>query len=218
MSKFARSRRSPVSLARLNPLRSGDLAAVFAANLFWIVYAIALTAFSFTLFFGWGLMVGTFFLIFATFRLTGLEGRLSPRDRRLYYLTLVLYPPLETLVQWLGVRGLIPSDFTWINRVEHAVWAAMLAILFLPLLQSIWQRLTLWQSALFLLGFVCLLGNLNEFFEYLTRLQYAQDAERFARYYSDTIYDMVMNLMGGGIGFGLYYTFASSASNRVFRS
>ncbi len=191
---------------------------VLTSNFFWLVYTIALIAFGFTLFFFWGVMVVAFFILFWIFRLTGMENRLPHRDRNLYLLTLLIYVPAETAVQWSGVNGLIPPDFTWINRLEHACWAAMLSILFLPLLSGIYHRLTRWHGFLFILGFVCLLGNLNEFLEFATRLEYAQDAERFARFYSDTIYDMMMNLLGGTIGFGIYCAFASSASNRVFKS
>lgn len=188
------------------------------SNVFWSFYTTCLVSISFTLFFGWGLMVGTLFSIFWLFRLTGMEAKLSDRDRHLYLWTLLLYTPTETAVQWLGVRGFIPSDFTWINRLEHACWAAMLCILFLPMIFQIWRQLTLWQNLLFVIGFVCLLGNLNEFFEFATRIHESANTAQFARFYSDTIYDMMMNLIGGLVGFGIYLAFASRASNRLFRS
>ncbi|MDX2212684.1 MAG: hypothetical protein SFY66_05280 [Oculatellaceae cyanobacterium bins.114] len=182
---------------------------VLTSNFFWLFYTACLVSFAFTLFFGWGLMVGTLFLIFWVFRCTGMEAKLSDRERRLYWLALLFYPPIETSVQWLGRQGMIPNDFNWVNRLEHGCWAAVLSILFLPIISDVWKRLTRWQSLLFVVGFVCLLGNLNEFFEFSTRVQPPIDEARFARFYSDTIYDMMMNLIGSVVGFGIYFAFAS---------
>jgi len=148
-------------------------------------------------------MVGTLFFFFWVFRCTRLEAKLNAREHQLYLLTLLLYAPAETAVQWLGVRGLIPHDFTLVNRLEHACWAAMLSILFLPMISQVWKRLNRWQSLLFVVGFVCLLGNLNEFLEYAVRARYTINEIQLAWFYTDTIYDMLMNLVGSLIGFGI---------------
>lgn len=187
---------------------------VLTASSFWLFYTIVLVSFAFSLFFYWGLMVTAFFLIFWGFRLSGWEAKLNDRDRRLYLLTLLIYAPAESAVQWLGTRGLIPSDFTWVNRLEHLCWAAMLSLIFLPMLTDIWQRLARWQSFLFIVGFVCLLGNVNEGCEFVTRLSGRLNEAQFARFYIDSIYDMTMNLLGGIVGFGLYLAFASKTTQR----
>lgn len=172
------------------------------SNFFWIVLTVGLVLFAFSLFFGWGLMVGTLFLLFWIFRWAGWEAKLSLRHRWLYLMTLLIYPIAETSVQWLGINGLIPKDFTWVNRLEHMCWAIALTLLFAPLISQIWQRLNRWQNLLFIVGFVCFLGNLNEFFEYIQRVQNSPINQAvFARYYVDTIYDMLMNLLGSLIGF-----------------
>jgi hypothetical protein len=131
------------------------------SNFFWLIYATGLTVFSFSLFFGWGLMVGVFYLLFFLFRFTGLEAQLKPHEHRLYLIAYLLYAPLETAVQWMGQRGSLPKGAIWINRIEHFSWAAVLTIFFLPILAPIWKRLNGWQNLLFILSFVCFLGNLN---------------------------------------------------------
>jgi hypothetical protein len=141
------------------------------SSYFWLVYSISLTVFSFSLFFQWGLMIGTLFLIFFYFRWTRLETDLSPQEHYLYLLAILLYPPAETIVQVLQTRGLIPPDFTWTNRLEHFCWAIALTFFFLPLIAGFWRSLKGWQNFIFILSFVCLLGNLNEFLEYLLRIQ-----------------------------------------------
>jgi glycopeptide antibiotics resistance protein len=157
--------------------------------------------FSFSLFFGWGLMVGVFYLLFFLFRFTGLEAQLKPHEHRLYLIAYLLYAPLETAVQWMGQRGSLPKGAIWINRIEHFSWAAVLTIFFLPILAPIWKRLNGWQNLLFILSFVCFLGNLNEFLEFITRIQHSTlDPVQFSAFYSDTIYDMLMNLLGGLLG------------------
>lgn len=174
------------------------------ANTFWLVYAAGLTLFSFGLFFQWGLMVGALFAIFFTFRFTRLEETLLPAERRYYWLAIAVYPPAETTVLLVKLHNRIQLDFDWINRLEHFCWAIALSLFFLPLLAGIWKRLNPWQNLIFIVGFVCLLGNLNEFLEYLLRIQPPViNQSLFAYFYSDTIFDMTMNLCGGLVSFGL---------------
>jgi hypothetical protein len=184
------------------PLHPISMFKLLKSNFFWLFYATGLTLFSCSLFFGWGLMVGVFYLLFFLFRFTGLETQLTTYEHRLYLLGYLLYAPLETTVQWMGQNALLPKGAIWINRLEHFSWAAVLTIFFLPILAPIWKRLNLWQNFLFILSFVCLLGNLNEFLEFVTRIQHsALDPVQFSAFYSDTIYDMTMNLLGGLFGF-----------------
>jgi hypothetical protein len=174
------------------------------SNYFWLFYTISLTLFSFNLFFQWGLMVGALFCIFWCFRWTGLEANLTDGERRNYLFAILLYPPAETLLKFFQIKGIISLDFTLINRLEHFCWAIALILFFLPLIASFWNSLKSWQNAIFILGFVCLLGNLNEFLEYLLRIQPSPiDKALFANFYIDTILDMTMNLLGGAFGFAL---------------
>lgn len=149
-------------------------------------------------------MVGALYSLFFLFRFTRLESTLSTREHQLYLTAILLYPPAETLVQWLAINRFIPRDFTLINRLEHFCWAMMLALFFLPFISGVWQRLNRWQNLVFIMGFTCLLGNINEFLEFVLRIQANPvDQARFAAFYSDTIYDMMMNLLGSIAGFAI---------------
>jgi hypothetical protein len=189
------------------------------SNYFWLFYSISLTLFSFNLFLQWGLMVGVLFLIFFGFRWTRLETDLSLLQWRSYLLAIFLYPPVETSIILLRINGKLPPDFDFINRGEHFCWAIALIFFFLPLIAGFWKSLNIWQNLIFILGFVCLLGNFNEFLEYHFRIQPAsRDNALFAFFYHDTILDMTMNLLGGLVGFAiLTRLFAKSKSVGIDR-
>jgi hypothetical protein len=178
--------------------------AFFKSNAFWLAYSVALTLFAYNFFFLWGLMVTALCGLFWLFRLTRLEDKLSPLEQMRYWLTVALYPPIETAVLVVKFRGYLPLDADWTNRLEHMCWAASLTLFFLPILAPLWRRLNPWQNLLMLMGFVCFLSNLNEFLEFVLRLQPQPiDVPTFARFYSDTIYDMMMNILGGLLGYGI---------------
>ncbi|MBM0743537.1 hypothetical protein JOY44_18285 [Phormidium sp. CLA17] len=186
---------------------------VLKSNFFWLVFSVSLTLFSFHLFFAWGLMVGTLYSLFFLFRFTRLESALSNREHQFYLTAILLYPPAETLVQWFGINGFIPRDFTLINRLEHFCWATVLVLFFLPFLSGVWRRLNRFQNLVFVVGFTCLLGNINEFLEFFLRIQDSPiDQARFAAFYSDTIYDMMMNLFGSIAGFAILYSLQPKSS------
>ena len=98
-------------------------------------------------------------------------------------------------------NNLLDSWF-WLNRLEHFCWAMALVIIFLPIFSDIWKGLSWWQNLLLVVSFVCLIGNLNEFLEYFIRLLLNKKNQlQLAVYYWDTIYDMMMNIVGGFGGF-----------------
>ena len=77
-----------------------------------------------------------------------------------------------------------------------------LVIIFLPIFSNIWKQLSCWQNLIFVVSFVGLLGNLKEFLEYFIRLLLNKKNHlQLAVYYWDTIYDMMMNIVGGFGGF-----------------
>jgi hypothetical protein len=175
-------------------------------NSFWLVIATCLIGIATTLFPSWVLMISVWFTLFFIFRLSGLEQQLSTDQQRLYYAVILLYPVLETAIKWLIIHGQIPSDWIWVNRLEHGSWAIATAILFLPFLASIWQALTIGQAFLFVIGLVCFFGNLNECLEYwLTTRSGILNGELLANDYRETITDLIVNMVGATIGFALLW-------------
>lgn len=171
---------------------------VLKSNWFWSFFATVLILFSFTIFSSWVVMVSVWFGLFFIFRFTKLESKLSDKEHKLYLATVLLYPVVETGIKWMIVKNVIPYSWFWLNRLEHFSWAIAVTILFLPTYTDIWKNLKWWQSMIFVVGLVCILGNFNEFFEYGLRMG---NSKNFAAFYWDTIYDMMINMMGGLVGF-----------------
>lgn len=167
---------------------------------FWLFFATCLIVFSFTVFSTWVLMVGIWFGLFFIFRFTQLEAKLSEEEQRIYLTTVLLYPLIESWIKWMIIKNIIPYSWFWLNRLEHFSWALAVVILFLPLYRDVWNILNWWQNLIFVIGLICILGNLNEFLEYFLRSQ-SQNYRALAAYYWDTIYDMMINIVGGFVGF-----------------
>jgi hypothetical protein len=185
-------------------MRRTSIPKLLTANFFWIVWTVCLVSFGFSFFFGWGLMVATLYIFFWLFRWMGWEAKLSSRQRWVYLMTVLLYPVAETTVLWLKMHGFFPPDFDLVNRFEHSCWAIALSMMFLPFISGVWKQLNPWQNLIFIVGFVCLLGNFNEFLEYFVRTQHPPFNDAlFANFYIDTIYDMMMNLTGSLISFAI---------------
>lgn len=171
-------------------------------NWFWFFFATFLILFSFTIFSNWVGMVFIWFGLFFTFRFTKLESNLSAKEHKLYLSTVLIYPLVETWIKWMIEKNIISYSWFWLNRLEHFCWAMALVIIFLPIFSDIVKNLKWWQNLIFVVSFICLLGNLNEFLEYFLRLQgKPKNQLQLAVYYWDTIYDMMMNLVGGFGGF-----------------
>lgn len=171
-------------------------------NFLWIFYATCLILFSLTIFSNWVLMVCIWFGLFFTFKMTQLESRLLAKEHNLYLNTVLLYPLAETWIKWGMVKHNPYLSNFWLNRLEHFCWSVAIVIIFLPVFTGVYKSLKWWQSLVFVISFICLVGNLNEFFEYFVRMQLnLTKSQQFAFYYWDTIYDMIMNLIGASIGF-----------------
>lgn len=171
-------------------------------NWFWILFASSTILFSLTVFSNWVLLGCIWFAVFFIFKFSKLEAKLSNSERRLYLTTALVFPIVETWLNWMIQKNIVPYSWFWLNRLEHLCSSVGVTIILLPIYINIWHSLKWWQSLVFILGLVCLIGNLNEFFEYFLRVCCkAINYGKFAVYYSDTIYDMGVNLIGGLIGF-----------------
>jgi hypothetical protein len=176
---------------------------ILKTNWFWMVFAVLTIAFSFTIFSNWTLMICIWFGLFFGFRLAKLESQLWDKEHQIYLATVLIYPVVASAIKWAIVKEIVPYSWFLLNRIEHFIWAVAVAIIFLPTYTNFWKKLRWWQSLTYIIGLVCLLGNLNEFFEYLIRLKMFGIAgiERNTAYYWDTIYDQAINLIGGLVGF-----------------
>jgi len=175
---------------------------VFNSNLFLIFFATSLFLFSFTIFSTWVAMVCIWFGLFFCFRFTRLELKLSPKEHNLYLATVLLYPLGESLIKWMMIKDIIAFSWFLLNRLEHFSWAVAMVIIFLPTYTDAWKRWEWWQALIYVIGLIGIIGNLNEFMEYFMRVRTGLlDYKNFGLYYWDTIYDMIMNMLGSFVGF-----------------
>lgn len=174
----------------------------FKSTWLWVIFSSLIILFSLTVFSNWLLLGCIWFLVFFIFRFSKLEKNLSGREHKLYLITAFVFPIIETGLTWIIQKNIIPHSWFQLNRLEHFFSAVGVTILLLPIYINIWHRLKWWQSLIFVLGLICLVGNLNEFFEFSLRICCKPiKSSRFAVYYPDTIYDMGVNLIGGLVGF-----------------
>ncbi len=175
---------------------------VFKSNLFWGLFASSIILFSLTVFSNWVLLGCIWFAVFFLFRFSKLETKLSTSEHRLYLATSFLFPIVETWLTWMIQKNIIPYSWFWLNRLEHFCSAIGVTIILLPIYINVWHSLKWWQNLIFILGLICLIGNLNEFFEYFLRVCCKSiNYSKFGFYYIDTMYDMGINLVGGFVGF-----------------
>jgi hypothetical protein len=175
---------------------------IFKSNGFWISFATFIILFSLTVFSNWVILGSIWFAVFFIFRFSKLEAKLSSSAHNLYLVTVFLFPIVETWTTWMIQENIIPYSWFWLNRLEHFSSAVGVTIILLPIYINIWYHLKWWQNLIFILGLICLIGNLNEFFEFFLRVC-CKHVKRssLAVYYADTIYDMGANLVGGFVGF-----------------
>lgn len=171
-------------------------------NWFWYTYASLIILFTFTIFSNWLVLSCVWFGVFFLFRFLNLEAKLTNKEHQLYLKTMFIYPLIETLITWTIKKDIVPYSWHVLNRLEHFGTSVALVIILLPVFTEVWASLKWWQSLVFIIGLVCLIGNVNEFFEYSLRACCKTYSDiKYAVYYWDTIYDMVMNIAGGLVGF-----------------
>jgi hypothetical protein len=182
------------------------------------VFFVLLESLSLWLYPTWGLMLGVWFglVFFIIYKKLVLP---LPRWQQLVFLlNASLYPLLETCIKIMINENVIPYSWFWLNRLEHGLFSFCLTILVLPLFWKEHQSFSVWKQGCMVVGIVIIIGNLNEFLEYLVRIVSGlTTSDRFAVYYWDTIYDLMLNLMGSVIAFGLYLWATHSRKSFISR-
>jgi hypothetical protein len=174
---------------------------LFRTNWFWIFYATCLFAFYTTVPSLKIIIIVFWYSLFFLLRFTKLEKKLTRKEQNIYYIAILIYPIIFSFTHWMIEKNVIPYSWFWLNRLEHISASFGVAIISLPLLIDIWKKCNWWQELLLIIGLVSLVGNLNEFVEYYIRSASALiDTRILAIAYTDTIYDMAMNIIGGLMG------------------
>jgi hypothetical protein len=132
---------------------------------------------------------------------------LSIFEKTIYLFSLFLYPILGTIIKIYIYLDKFPNTYFWVNRFEHSLWAMALVVLLLPFWKRLWVGLSIKDSnmntlTLFIIvvGVICLFGNMVEFVEYTMRFM-GNMQWKYDKYYPDTMFDMMSNVVGATLGF-----------------
>jgi hypothetical protein len=174
---------------------------LFRTNWLWISFATCLFAFYITVPSLKIIIIAFWFGLFFLLRFTKLEKKLTRKEQNIYYIAILIYPIIFSFTHWMIYKNVIPYSWFWLNRLEHISASFGVAIISLPLFIDISRKCNWWQELLLIIGLVSFVGNLNEFVEYYIRSSSALiDTRILAIAYTDTIYDMTMNIIGGLMG------------------
>lgn len=138
-----------------------------------------------------------------------IDKNLTTSEYNLFLATIYLYPFLETVLKYMITEDVIPYSWSLLNRIEHFSWSFATGILIYPLLKPVLHKLSLLPALLYFVGIITMIGNCNEFFEFLVRYieNHLSDPARQAIYYWDTIFDLGINILGAAASFSLLQRF-----------
>jgi len=147
-------------------------------------------------------IVTAWFLVALTFTWGGFVRQLRPREYRLYVGVTLAFPVVEFALKWLMARDAWRDWWFWLNRIEHWAWMTGTVVLLYPAFRPYFRTLPIGVSLVMVLGLACLVGNLNEFWEYARRVTLLNaDRTCCPAFYADTLQDMIVNVAGGLTGF-----------------
>ena len=115
---------------------------------------------------------------------------MSAGVRRWHQACVLLFPIGATLAKYHLYANDVGSDVGFGNRIQHFSWALCTVGLFAPMLLRWMSQRDLVQKLMMAVGFVSMLGNLNEIAEW----------RRGGMLYGDTMKDLVMNIAGAFLG------------------
>lgn len=113
------------------------------------------------------------------------EGFLEAYKRRMFILTVILYPPTEFALKLLTASGPLA-----VNMAEHLTAGLVVAVYLSTLLHGALKKLSQWERFIFTVSaavLFCLLYEITGFLIYY---------EPSAALYSDTMRDLSMNMAG----------------------
>jgi hypothetical protein len=175
-----------------------------------LIYFLVLLAVGYYIFPFWLVVLSAWVSIYAFIKWRKLDQQLNQTEQRVFTIVAIFYPVVETVIKHAINANWIPYSWEWLNRLEHFGFSTALGILLLPLVYKQLAKLDLFGQALLYIGFIIMLGNLNEFAEYLLRVVWNLNS-KFALYYLDTIADLFINVCGGITSFVLYKIINQSA-------
>jgi hypothetical protein len=114
------------------------------------------------------------------------------------------YPVIETVIKLAIIYDFVPYSWFILNRIEHIAFGLFMSLLLFPAFARAKPR-TFPENLLLVSSLVLLAGTLNEIIEYAVRIFLSNFEFRSRLYYTDTIYDLVMNLVGIALALGILF-------------
>lgn len=160
---------------------------------FWAyIYFAALITFSLFIFTNWTFMLVVWIGLILFFNK---KAQLLPKaQKHLFQIVTFGYPLIASVIKFMIEKDVIPYSWFWLNRFEHFFWALSMTIVFLPLAHQ-FSKVVNSKWLLIVQGCVAItLGNVIEVIEFSLRRNLADT--RLGLYYSDTMFDILMNFLG----------------------
>lgn len=136
----------------------------------------------------------------------------SERINGWWWFLVLVYPPIEILIKANYVFDFVPYSWFWVNRFEHFLWAFLMCVLIYPALKNQLEKIPFYLRFIFISSVVVAIGSANEIFEgFIRSYMGINDLLRLSNYYTDTLIDMIVNIVGALLG-------TTAALNRSIRN
>lgn len=150
----------------------------------------------------WSVMLIVWFSYGFAMIFFGLTRSLPRKLLLVWHITFVLYPLLESILKAMIYFNIIPYSWLPLNITEHFLWAFSMTFFLIPIfekypLKNQENRFQILYKIFIVISLVTLIGNMNEFVEFLIRyFSGLNTVFLYSIYYSDSIRDMALNTLG----------------------
>lgn len=156
------------------------------------LYFVALVIFSLFIFTNWTFMLAVWIGLIVIFYKKA--QALPVGLKRLFQIVTFGYPLIASIIKFMIEKDVIKYSWFWLNRFEHFFWAFSMTVILLPLAYQ-FQKTIDRKWLLLVQGCIAItLGNVIEVIEFSLRRNLADT--RLGLYYSDTMFDILMNFLG----------------------
>lgn len=166
------------------------------------IYALATIIAVYFIFPFWSVMLIVWFSSGFAMIFFGLTRSLPRKPLLAWHITFVLYPLLESILKAMIYFNIIPYSWLPLNIAEHFLWAFSMTFFLIPIFENYHltnqgNRFQILYKIFIVISLVTLIGNMNEFVEFLIRyFSGLNTVFLYAIYYSDSIRDMALNTLG----------------------
>lgn len=134
---------------------------------------------------------------------------LNSTEFKVWQIIAFTYPLIETVIKMMIEFNVIPYSWRWLNNMEHISWSICMYLILLPYTKRLFNIHKYYIALALIFAVVVAIGNFNELLQYIIR-SYLGFSENFSMtYYSDSMGDLINNLIGGLIASCISYLILS---------